>query len=118
MIEYPVIVEQKNGHWRAVIPALADLSVEGGSCDEAVSKAQAAAEAYLSKVVVRTIRVNAPAVEARRFSTAEDWINAAGKYGIADPDDELYQQYLAELEAEKQRQCEEAAKEADLAEKE
>jgi hypothetical protein len=28
-MEYPVIVEQKNGIWRAVIPALADLSAEG-----------------------------------------------------------------------------------------
>jgi len=43
-MEYPVIVEQKNGIWRAVIPALADLSVEGASHDEAMKNAQRAAE--------------------------------------------------------------------------
>ena len=48
-MEYPVIVEQKNGVWRAVIPVLADLSAEGASRDEAMKNAQRAAEDYLSK---------------------------------------------------------------------
>jgi len=39
-VEYPVIVEQRNGVWRAVIPALSDLSAEGASRDEAMENAQ------------------------------------------------------------------------------
>lgn len=46
-MEYPVIVEQKNGIWRAVIPALADLCAEGASRDKAMKNAQRAAEDYL-----------------------------------------------------------------------
>ena len=59
-MEYPVIVEQRNGVWRAVIPALFDLSAEGASCDEATENAQRAAEAYLSKVEVTAIKVLLP----------------------------------------------------------
>jgi hypothetical protein len=32
-MEYPVIVENNNGVYRALIPALADLSAEGSSYD-------------------------------------------------------------------------------------
>jgi len=56
-MEYPVLVEQKNGVWRAVIPALSDLSAEGASRDEAMRNAQRAAEDYLSRVEVATIKV-------------------------------------------------------------
>jgi len=59
-MEYPVIVEQKNSIWRAIIPALAGLSVEGASRNEAVHNAQQAAKAYLSKVQVTAIEVDLP----------------------------------------------------------
>src|SRR5262245_23349786 len=49
-MEYPVIIEQKNDVYRAVIPTLADLSAEGQSPDEAVEKVQQAAEADLAAV--------------------------------------------------------------------
>ena len=80
MIEYPVIVEQKNGIWRAFIPALADLSAEGMSCDEAVQKAQQAAEAYLSSVVVTTIRVNTAPPQSFSRRSPQNWIRSAGKF--------------------------------------
>jgi predicted RNase H-like HicB family nuclease len=57
-MEYPVIVEQHNGVWRAVIPALSDLTAEGSSYDEAVHNARHAAEVFLSKVRVTTIELN------------------------------------------------------------
>jgi len=65
-VEYPVIVEQRNGVWRAVIPALSDLSAEGASRDEAMENAQRAAEDYLSKVEVTTIKVLLPREETLR----------------------------------------------------
>ncbi len=47
-MEYPLFVERKDGVWRAFIPALAGLSVEGASREEVVRNAQQAAEEYLS----------------------------------------------------------------------
>ena len=111
-MNYPVLVERKNGHWRAVIPALAGLSAEGVSCDEAVSNAQLAAETYLSTVVVRTIQLIAPALQPHSYSTAQDWLQAAEAAPHTDPNDEMDRQYLAEIEAEKQRQREAAEQEA------
>lgn len=116
-MEYPVLVERKNGHWRALIPALAGLSAEGFSCEEAVSNAQRAAETWLSNVVVRTIHLQSPALQNQPYSTAQDWLNAVNAAPVIDPQDELYQQYLAELDAEKQRQREAAEREADSIEK-
>src|SRR5882672_10172139 len=103
-MEYPVIVEQKNGIWRAFIPALADLSAEGASRDEAVRKAQQAAEEYLSKVEVTTIRVDIPAPKTRRYSTAQDVLKVAGKFK---GDEEAMRQHIEEIYAERRRQREE-----------
>lgn len=111
-MEYPVIVERKNGVYKALIPDLSDLSAEGSTSDEAVQNVQRAAEVYLSNVELRTIQVRIPSAPSTRFSTAQDWIEAAG---IFSPDDELYQQYRAEIEAERKRQYEEAAREIDEA---
>ncbi len=104
-MEYPVIVERKNGIYKALIPDLSDLSAEGSTSDEAVQNVQRAAEAYLSRVELRTLHLP---VQPKRFSTAQDWINAAG---IFSPEDKLYQEYRAEIEAERKRQYEEAAHE-------
>ncbi len=105
-MEYPVIIEQKNGVYRALIPSLADLSAEGQSPDEAVQKVQQAAEAYLAAVEFRTIRIETPARHATlHHSTARDWIEAVR---IFEGDDEALREHFAEIEAERQRQREEA----------
>lgn len=39
-MQYTVIVEHENGVYRALIPALGDLSAEGASRDEAVKNGQ------------------------------------------------------------------------------
>ena len=103
-MQYPVIIEQLNGHYRATIPALMNLMAEGNTRDEALDQVARAAEVYLQKIEIATIEVAAPARIVRRDSP-QAWLNAAG--GV-DPTDALYQEYLAELAAEKQRQREEA----------
>ncbi|MDQ3013215.1 MAG: hypothetical protein M3X11_21230 [Acidobacteriota bacterium] len=105
-MEYPVIVEQKNGVYRALVPALADLSAEAHSPDEAVRKVQAAAEAYLAVVEVRTINVPMPAWQTTpRYSTAQDWLEAVEVFA---GDEEALSEHFAEIEAERQQQREEA----------
>jgi len=108
-MEYPVIVEQKNGIWRAFIPALSDLSAEGASCEEAVRHAQQAAEAYLASVVVTTITVDVQPTSNRR--SPQNWIRSAGKFA---DDEEAMRQHIEEIYAERRRQREEAEREADL----
>jgi predicted RNase H-like HicB family nuclease len=105
-MEYPVIVERKNGVYRALIPALADLSAEGQSPDEAVQKVRQAAEAYLAVVEFRTIRIEPPAPQTMpHYSTAQDWLDAVK---VFEGDEEALREHFAEIEAERQRQCEEA----------
>ena len=111
-MEYPVIVEQKNGIWRAIIPALADLSVEGASRDEAVRNAQQAARAYLSKVEVTTIEVDLPHEQPLRPGSPQAVLKAAGKFA---GDEEAMQQHIEEIYAERRRQREEAEREIDEA---
>ena len=108
-MEYPVIVERKNGIYKALIPDLPALSAEGASSDEAVFNVQRAAKEYLATVELRKIQIELP----QNFSTARDWIEAAG---IFSPDDELYKQHWAEIEAERKRQYEEANRAIDAAE--
>ena len=108
-MEYPVIVEQKNGVYRALVPALADLSAEATSSDEAVRKVQAAAEAYLSVVEFRTIKVQTPAWQTTSHpSTARDWLEAVEVFA---GDEAALREHFAELEIERLRQREEAHRE-------
>ena len=101
-MEYPVIVEQKNGVYRALIPALADLSAEGRSPDEAVQKVQQAAETYLAAVEFRTIRIEALAPQTMpHYSTARDWLEAVK---VFEGDEEALREHFAGIEAERQRQ--------------
>ena len=105
-MEYPVIIEQKNGVYRALVPALADLSAEASSSDEAVQKVKAAAEAYLAKVEFRTINVSLPVRETQvPYPTADDWLEAVEVFA---GDEEALRDHFAELEAERQRQRTEA----------
>jgi predicted RNase H-like HicB family nuclease len=110
-MEYPVIVERKNGTYKAIIPDLLALSAEGTSSDEAVHNVQRAAREYLATVELRKIQLEPP----HGYSTAKDWLKVAGTFS---PDDELYQQYLAEIEAERKRQYEEVNRAMDAAKSE
>ncbi len=123
-MQYSVIVEQKNGVWRAVIPSLPDLRVEGASLDDALRNAQRAAQDYLSNVVVTAIDVETPVQFTHRaggeamlsasqngtdllnYSAAEQWASDLN-LSPQNPDDPIYQQFLAALAAEKKRQREE-----------
>jgi predicted RNase H-like HicB family nuclease len=105
-MEYPVIVEPSNGHYRALIPALADLSAEGQSPDEATRNVQAAAEAYLSTVELRTIRLELPAQStAPRYATARDWLAATNVFA---GDEAALAEHFAEIETNRQRARESA----------
>lgn len=101
-MEYPVIVERKNGMYRALIPALADLSAEGQSPDEAVQNVQQAAEAYLAEIEFRTIQVATPARRLPHYSTAQDWLEVVP---VFTGDEEALRKHFAEIEAERQREA-------------
>ncbi len=111
-MQYPVIVEQKNGVWRAVIPALS-LSAEGVSYDEALRNAQLAAEVYLSSARVATIEINLPdeqtANPALRRGSPQAVLKASGKFKA---DEEAMLEHIEEIYAERKRQREEAEREA------
>lgn len=104
-MEYPVIVEKNNGVYRALLPALAALSAEGQSPDEAVEKLQEAAESYLAAVEVRTIKLQMPERQTPPYSTAQDWLEAVSVFA---GDEEALREHFAAIEAERQRQLEEA----------
>ncbi len=104
-MEYPVIVEQKDGVWRAVIPALSDLSVEGGSRDEAMQNAQSAAEDYLSRVEVTTIKVSLPREQPLRAGRPQALLRELEAFA---GDCEALREHFEEIAAERRRQREDA----------
>lgn len=104
-MEYPVIVEQRNGVWRAVIPALSDLSAEGASRDEAVDNAQRAAEDYLSKVEVATIKIPLPRGETLRPGSPQALLKEIQAFA---DDEEALREHFEEIIEARQRQREEA----------
>lgn len=104
-MQYPVIVEQKNGVWRAVIPALS-LSAEGVSYDEALRNAQLAAEVYLSSARVATIEISLSDEQtAMRRGSPQAVLKASGKFKA---DEEAMLEHIEEIYAERKRQREEA----------
>ncbi len=111
---YSVIIERKNGIYRAIIPALANLSAEGDSRDNAIDKVRQAAKLYLSEVEMTTIDLDTPTGQPLRKTSPQAWIEAAGIWG--EEDQEALQEYNAEIVALKQRQREAAEREADEAE--
>ncbi len=111
-MQYSVIVENNNDIWRAFIPALAGLSAEGASEEEAVNNARQAAEKYLSAVKIRTIEVSM-AEEGLPPDSPQAWIRDAGMF-IGD--EEAMLQHIEEIYAERRRQQEEAEREANLSE--
>lgn len=116
-MEYAVIVEQKNGTWRAVIPALPDLSAEGASRDEAVVNAHCAAEDYLSNVEVVTIKIGIPNQQSSqrnpRPGSPQSVLQLAGKFA---GNEEAMLQHIEEIYAERRKQREEVEREIDLSE--
>jgi predicted RNase H-like HicB family nuclease len=102
-MEYPVIVEQKNGVWRAFIPVLADLSAEGSSRDEALRKAKQVAEDYLSEVEITTIEIDTPQDNESRLGSPQSVLKAAGLFAN---DKEAMLEHIEEIYDERRRQRE------------
>ena len=112
-MQYPVIVENKNGVYRALIPALSVLSAEGATREEAVQNVRRAAEAYLSTVEVTTIELALPMdQQALRPGSPQAVLRAAGKFK---GDEEAMLQHIKEIYAERRRQREEVEREIDEA---
>lgn len=112
-MEYAVVIEHDNGIYRALIPALPDLTAEGKSRDEALRNVCRAAEVYLSQVEVTTIEVELPPQRLRPDSP-KAWLAAAGKFK---GDEEAMLQHIEEIYAERRRQREEVEREIDEAER-
>jgi predicted RNase H-like HicB family nuclease len=109
-MEYPVIVEQRNGVYRALIPTLPNVSAEGASYEEAVRGAQHAAEAYLSQVVVTSVEVETIQQGPFNPRSPQTWINSAGRFA---DDEEAMQTHIEEIYAERKRQQEQVDREAE-----
>ena len=110
-MNYSVIIEKHDGIFRAVIPALSNLTAEGPTRKDAISQAERAAESYLAGVEIVNLEIEKEATTFRR-SSPQAWLRTEPLF----PDDELFRQYLAEIEAEKELQRQEAVREADLME--
>ena len=104
-MEYPVIVEQKNGVWRAVIPALSDLSAEGASRDEAMQNAQRAAADYLSNVELTTLNIPLARQQGVRAGSPRALLKELEAFAN---DKEALREHFAEIARERQREHEEA----------
>ena len=98
-------MKNRNGVYRALIPALAGLSAEGTSPDEALKKVRDAAEAYLATVELMTIKVEPAALRAHGYSIAGDWLDAAK---VFEGDEKALHEHFVEIEAERQRQRDQA----------
>lgn len=105
-MEYSVIIENHNGVWRAVIPALSDLSAEGASEDEAVDRAKQAAAKFLASVKIKTIAVQISDEAELRPDSPQAWLRDAGAF-VGDEKEMLL--HIEEIYAERQRQQKEAA---------
>jgi predicted RNase H-like HicB family nuclease len=104
-MEYSVLVEQKDGVWRAFIPTLADLGAEGVSRDEALRNVQRVAEEYLSSVEVTTIKVNLSQESSQRPGSPQALLRALEVFA---GDEQALREHFEELAMERQRQREEA----------
>jgi predicted RNase H-like HicB family nuclease len=110
-MNYSVIIEKRDGVFRAMIPALPNLTAESATRDDALLKARRAAESYLADVEVVNIQVGQEP-GGLRPSSPQAWLRTEPLF----PDDDLFRQHLAEIAAEKELQRQEAEREADLAE--
>jgi predicted RNase H-like HicB family nuclease len=106
---FDVIIERQNGHYRATVPVLPGVAAEAASRNEALTLVWQAAEDYLEQVEVATIEVEISA-ECLRPGSPQAVLRAAAECRV-DPNDELYQEYVANLEAEKRQQRQTAERE-------
>ena len=97
-----VIIESKNGLYRALIPSLPGLSAEGTTPEEALTGAQQEAASYLARIAVATIEVDVPALH---LASAQAWFDAAGTF----EGDQEQSQHFADLAAKRQQQRTSAA---------
>lgn len=104
VMQYPVIIEQLNGHYRATIPSLMNLMAEGNSRDEAIQNVKQAAEMYLAKIEITTIDVTAPP-QSLRPDSPQSWLRAAGKFKGEEAE---MQQHIKEIYEARKRQRDEA----------
>lgn len=109
-MQYPVIVEQTNGIWRAVLPTLPDLSAEGTSLDEAIQNARQVAENYLARVVVTSIEVSGPPAATLYRRSPQNWIAAAGLFK---GDEAAMWQHLEEIDAARHQERKQVEREYD-----
>lgn len=104
-MKYPLFVEQKNGVWRASIPALAGLSAEGVSREEAVQNARRAAGEYLSKVEVTTVDIDLPFERGLRPDSPQALLKALEAFS---GDAEALREHFDQIARERQRERDEA----------
>jgi predicted RNase H-like HicB family nuclease len=72
MKTFDVIVEQKNGGYRALVPALPNILAEGATRDEAITNVKNTAQHYLAGVEVATVELAERAIEATEPLTEEE----------------------------------------------
>ncbi len=108
-MQYSVILEQVNGHYRATIPALMDLMAEGKTRNEALRNVWRSAEVRLATVEIATIEVATS--QSIRPDSPQAWLQSAGKFK---GDEEAMQEHIAEIYAERKRQREEVERELDF----
>ena len=92
-----VIIENKNGLYRALIPSLPGLSAEGTTPEEALTGAQQEAASYLARGAVASIDIDLPTLP---HSSAQSWIDAAGIFA----GDQEHTQHFADLAATREQQ--------------
>lgn len=102
-MQYPVIIEQKNGLYRATIPALANLSVEGNSAVDALAKAQQAAQEFLASVTIATIELPNIQDPALRPGSPQSVLKALEVFS---GDEDALREHFAEIAAERERERE------------
>jgi predicted RNase H-like HicB family nuclease len=129
MKSFDVIVGKQNGHFLASVLSYPHIAQIGATAEEAVGKAKSAMEEFLTSAQVVTVTVGAPeangssvqqlqatkeatAIAASEYPLAEAW---ARNNGIRwqDPNDPVYQSYLASLALLKQQEREAARLDAE-----
>jgi predicted RNase H-like HicB family nuclease len=108
IMQYPVLIEQKNGAYQATIPALADLRVEAATAVEALQKAQQAAEEYLAKITVATIELPPPQNQPMRRGSPQSALKAAGGFV---GDEEAMLQHIEEIYAARRKEVDDLEQE-------
>ena len=119
MKSFDVVVGKQNGHFLASVLAYPQIAQIGATAVEAVGKAKSAMEEFLTSAQVVTVTVTAPEandssvqslqvsaeaaeIAASEYPLAEAWLRRRG-IRQQDPNDPHYQDFLAILAANRQR---------------